>query len=78
MVEFINVGLGEESVAGGSWASGLLAPGSGYKVKLDEEGSFRFAAGETSTGVTVVVEEEPVSTGEPGDAPALFLPLVTR
>ena len=74
MIAFINVDLEEHGSVGSAWDSGILATGTGYKVKLNSAGTFTYGDS-TDASVTgqITVTDAPVIE----NAIKVFLPLVS-
>lgn len=74
VIEFVNVDLAEHGINGNGWDSGLLATGEGYKVKVDQAGTFTYSDSTDSfTQARIVVENSstPAAFG-------IYLPLIQR
>lgn len=77
VVEWVNIGLNDRTVAGSGWASGAMTPGAGYKLRLDAEGTVEYHGGGNHVqrgAIIVAVEEHELPTVNN----QLFLPLVTK
>ncbi len=74
VIEFVNVDLAEHGIESTGWDSGLLATGEGYKVKVDQAGTFTYS--DSTDGFTqgrIVVD----GTIAPA-AFGIYLPLIQR